>query len=155
MFIKEKLRHPWTPLYVCGQFYTYKLYIVATRLFKNSYPRYDAITPDLEQMIIDQYADSCLADGLIYNATNGVMEDTQSSAHVKSHVAPITESDLANPHIEFYTMMNPHWQKGDALVTIARVTWNDIIFRSIPFIFRRWISRWLKLPRRSTAPSYI
>lgn len=152
LFIKEKLLHPFTPLYIGGMFFTYKLYLVSTKLFKNCYPRYDAKTPDLYKNLISQYASSSLDEGEIFDEEKGLI--IQSLCFVKDHVASITDNDLSNPHIEFYARANPHWKDGNALVAVARVTWGDIFLRMVPFIFRRWIRRWFNFNKK-TSLSYV
>ena len=77
--------------------------------FEHFYPRYDQKTPPFMKALIDQFAFSVKQPAENYNQETCVLEREYS--YLKEHVAPITDEELKNPHIKFFTEQNPGWKK--------------------------------------------
>ena len=122
--LKELLCHPFTPIYIVGKAFSYKSYLIMTKIFQSMYPRYDTTVPPFEQKLIDNFAEEVRMEGDVYDPKRCVIERTISST--KEFVAPISAQELKNPHIKFFQETNPGWQQGHQLVTLGKVTWRDI-----------------------------
>ena len=121
----QLLWHPLTPVYVTGKAFSYKSYLAMANSVKELYPRYNAQTPPFIKRIIDSYAESVKTPDEEYDSETCVLKRELSS--MKGSVAPISPSDLKNPHIQFFNSQNPDWRKGHQLVMVAQVTWTDLL----------------------------
>ncbi|KAL5499378.1 hypothetical protein EMCRGX_G010777 [Ephydatia muelleri] len=102
--LKELFLHPFTPLYHSGKIFSYKTYNMITP-FEHFYPRVKQPTEN-------------------YNQETCVLEREYS--YIKEHVAPITDDELKNPHIKFFTEQNPGWRKGHCLIVITLMSWREV-----------------------------
>ena len=121
----ERLRHPRTPVYIAAKAFSYKSYLALINSVKEVYPRFDAKTPPFIKKIIDIYALTVKHDDEHYDSESCVLK--RELSHLKQSLAPITSTDLSNPHIQFFNNQNPGWYKGHQLITVARVTWSDLV----------------------------
>ena len=121
----ELLRHPKTPLYITGKAFSYKSYLAGVNTFREVYPRFDAETPPFIKKIIDSYALSVKHAGEEYDSETCVLK--RELSHMKESVAPISPTDLSNPHIQFFNRQNPGWHKGHQLIMVAKITWRDLL----------------------------
>lgn len=126
--IKELIRHPRTPVYLMGKAFSHISYVALFCFLSEVYPRYDQETPDRERRLIHEFARSVQMSNEVYNPDTFVLE--RELSNLKSHAAPLADSDLANPHIRFFVDNNPGWCSGHCMFFIAKITWNDI-FRII------------------------
>lgn len=122
----ERLRHPRTPVYIAAKAFSYKSYLALINSVKEVYPRFDAKTPDDIKKVIDDYALTIKHEDEQYNSENCVLK--RELSHLKQLVAPISPANLSNPHIQFFNNRNPGWYKGHQLITVARVTWCDLLY---------------------------
>ena len=123
--IKESLLHPLTPLYIMGKLFSYKSYLSLVNSLQHVYPRHDSSTPSFETELIQEFARQVKTPQEEYDSNNFVLKREMS--HLKSHVAPVTEKDLANPHIKYFLECNPNWHKGHCLFFVAKAMWRDIV----------------------------
>ena len=87
--------------------------------FDELYPRYDKKTPPSMKVMIDQIALSAKQPTENYNQETCVLEREYS--YLKEHVAPITDEELKNPHIKFFTEQNPGWKKVRAFIYLINM----------------------------------
>ena len=130
--LRELVLHPRTPIYLMGKAFSYLSYIALFRFLEEVYPRYDRKTPERERNLMNQFANDVRMGNESYDPDTFVLK--RELSNLKSHVAPITESDLENPHIRFFAKSNPGWQSGHCLFFIAKVSLSDalsILWKSI------------------------
>lgn len=120
----ELILHPRTPIYLMGKAFSYLSYITLFRFIDVVYPRYDRETPEFERNLLNEFAGSVCMSNETYNPDTFVLE--RELSNLKSHVAPISEEDLENPHIRFFTDRNPGWKNGHCMFFLAKITWSDI-----------------------------
>jgi hypothetical protein len=113
-----KLRNPFKPLYWFLITKGYKTYLLLTNNYATYYPRFNKPTPSFEKKIIDRFASELF--GHLYDANAGVLKHADRYDRLRGDVAPITEDLLANPHINYFQMRNPNWQRGDELCCIGK-----------------------------------
>jgi len=122
-FFKNKIFHPFRPLYYWGDCISYKSYLLLAKYYPIIYPHKDFKTPPKEQAVRDYlgkkyYLDSYqLGVGVILKETN----------RLKTETASISDSDLLDLHINFYSEVNPGYIKGDGLLTIIPGTYSNFI----------------------------
>jgi hypothetical protein len=111
----------------------YKTYRFLPVYFKNFYPCYNKETPKFEKQIMDtlgylKYPNNyCISDGVIHFS--------QETAYLKKGVADIDEKRLRDPHIRFFIEHNPLYSKGDELVCLAEISYdnfNPCVFKMQP-----------------------
>lgn len=123
--VKQRLLHPFTPLYIMGKLFSYKSYLSMVRSIGEVYPRYDSPTPSFETDLINKFAKQVIMPHEDYSRTTFVLK--RELSHLKSHIADVTEKDLANPHINYFVQRNPDWAKGHCMFFIAKPTWRDML----------------------------
>lgn len=101
----------------------YKTYRFLPVYFKKFYPCYDRQTPEFERQIMDalgylKYPDS-------YSRNDGVIHFSQDATYLKKGVADVDENRLKNPHIRFFVERNPLYWKGDELVCLAEISYDN------------------------------
>ena len=107
-FHTELCLHPLTPLYMLGKVSTYKAYI---QLYENHefYPRYDKETPELYKKIAEDYAVDMKNSSDTYDRDNLILR--RRLGIVREGVAPITERELRDPRIRFFSERNHGWRE--------------------------------------------
>ena len=121
----QLLWHPRTPVYITGKAFSYKSYLAMANSVKEVYPRFDAETPPFVKKIIDSYVLSVKHADEEYDPETCVLK--RELSHMKESIAPISPTDLNNPHIQFFNRQNPGWCKGHQLIMVAKVTWSDLL----------------------------
>lgn len=135
MMLKLKLQKPMSPLYWFLITKGFKTYLLLSNNFKRFWPRYDQSTPAFIKEIMDEYASLYFPDS--YSKETGLLVfEKGEHEHLKTGVAEITEKDLENPNISFFTQSNPLWRRGDELVCIGEFDLN-FIFRLLIKTIRR------------------
>ena len=130
--LRELILHPRTPIYLMGKAFSYLSYITLIRYLQKVYPRHDRQTPERERNLMNQFANDVRIGNEIYDPDTFVLK--RELSNLKSHVAPISDSDLENPHIRFFADSNPGWQSGHCMFFIAKVSLSDafsILWKSI------------------------
>ena len=110
----------------------YKTYRFLPTFFKEYYPRHDAPTPELDQQILDTFAQQKF--GAAYDKERGLVTFTHSSERLKPGVADVTEQKLVNPHIRFFNERNPEHLSGIELACLTRVSKENYHARALRMI---------------------
>jgi hypothetical protein len=146
----EKLRHPFVPLYWLLISKGYKTYLMMANNFGEHFPRYEMSTPPDKRAIADAFYTSLFPQ--FYNSETGLIRFAEQSCHLKCGVADISPHLLAtNPRIAFFQRINPHWQQGEELACIARMTLGMPIYYALKSLVKncglthllkgtRWVS---------------
>jgi hypothetical protein len=58
----------------------------------------------------------------LYDPNSGLICHDGESCALKEQVADITPDLLTEPRIKFFQEKNPHWQRGEELTCIAKMT---------------------------------
>lgn len=124
--LKELFWHPFTPVYLAGKAFSYKSYMVMANSLREFYPRYDTPTPDFEKSIITDFGRGVATANEVFDETTGVLK--RELSQIRGHVAHISEEELKNPHIRFFSEQNPGWASGHQMCCIARVKWSDVLY---------------------------
>ena len=91
-----------------GKASTYKAYI---QLYENNefYPRYEKETPELYKKIAEEYAMGMKNSSEDYDRDNLILRRRLSI--VREGVASITERELQDPRIRFFSERNHDWRE--------------------------------------------
>lgn len=117
----EKLRHPFSPLYWLLISKGYKTYLLMANNFSEHYPRYEMSTPPDKKELADAFYKNLFAP--FYDSRMGRIRFTERACHLKYGVADISPELLTtNPRIAFFQRVNPHWEQGEELACMARMT---------------------------------
>ncbi|MDO8509300.1 MAG: hypothetical protein Q7S27_06495 [Nanoarchaeota archaeon] len=98
----------------------YKTYRFLPVFFNEFYPRRDVEFPTREKKILDAFAYSKFPNH--YNPISGIISFNGEKDCLKKGVADIDESRMKNPDIRYFVERNPHWQEGDELACLVRLT---------------------------------
>jgi hypothetical protein len=98
----------------------YKTYRFLPVFFNEFYPRKNVKFPEKEKKILDAFAYSKFPDH--YNPTTGIISFKGKKDHLKQGVADIDESRMKNSDIQYFVERNPHWQQGDELACLVKLT---------------------------------
>lgn len=98
----------------------YKTYRFLPVFFNEFYPRRGVDFPEREKRILDAFASSKFPNN--YNPETGIISFEGKKDHLKHGVADIDESRMKNPDIQYFLEMNPHWEQGDELACLVRLT---------------------------------
>jgi len=101
----------------------YKTYGMLPLYFLHFYPAYGQETPCFEKKIIDTYG--VLKFGSSYEPVAGIAVNSGDRDYLREGVAELTETKLANKHIEFFREKNPGFTKGDELLCVAQMGINN------------------------------
>ena len=134
---RQKLKHPFTPMYWFLITKGYKTYLLLSRNFPEHWPRHERPTPRWQQQVIDHVARQKF--GQAYCAKRGVIRFERPHGRLRDGVAPIDSSLLADPDVRFFVLRNPGHASGDELCTLGRI---DIRF--VIFFLRRLLRRTLR-----------
>lgn len=117
---KLKMKRPGTAVYWFLISKGYKTYLLMSKNFATYFPRYDRETPKVYRDLMNDFYGSKFSKN--YHPDTGLITYEGKACALKEHVADITPDLLKNPHIAFFNQMNPHWDKGDELTCIAKMT---------------------------------
>ncbi len=81
---------------------------MATR-FSVCYPVYNKETPEFFRKLLLEHAEAIRSPNETFHPERLVLEREVST--VKVHAAVLTDDDLKNPHVKFFTEQNPEWRK--------------------------------------------
>jgi hypothetical protein len=98
----------------------YKTYRFLPLFFHEFYPRHDQITPTREAEMIDALARHKYPTG--YDAASGVLRWGDSGCRLREGVAEVDHGRMRDPHIRYFTQLNPGHERGDELCCIAPLT---------------------------------
>lgn len=97
----------------------YKTYKMLPLFFKEFYPNYKAKTPGFEKKVIDTFGTSKFPKD--YDKSSGVNKYKEIKDRLKDGVADITQKQLKDKDIEYFTKINPGYIKGEDLVCLAKL----------------------------------
>jgi hypothetical protein len=144
-FLRTRLRHPLAPIYWFFDTFSYKSYLLLAFNFAEFWPRPDQPLPRWERGLLETLARQWYGDG--WDSTQGVVHH-QGGKKLRAGVAPISETDLAEPHIRFFHERNPRHQEGEVLVCLAPLSWRNwlsILGNSLRRLSRRRTPRPLQV----------
>ncbi len=98
---------------------TYRL----LQYFHKFYPRYDRVTPNFDAKIMLSFGKS-YSDK--YNPQTGIIHSDGSKDSLRKGVYELGERQLKNPHIRFFLERNPNWNRGDELVCLTRLSYDNL-----------------------------
>lgn len=117
---KLKMKRPGTAVYWFLISKGYKTYLLMAKNFATYFPRYDRETPPEYRELMNDFYGKKFSEH--YNPETGLITYEGKACALKEHVADITPDLLKNPRVAFFNQMNPHWDKGDELTCIAKMT---------------------------------
>jgi len=115
-----KRHYPDTGLYwflICKG---YRTYLYLPLYFHDYYPRYDRPTPPFEQELINQLGYSKYPRE--FQPESGLIVFDAPHGNLKEDLAVIPERRLKDPAVRFFLERNPHFARGDELVSIAEIS---------------------------------
>jgi len=119
--LKFKIMNPFTPLYFFIICMGYKTYLITTKNCPEYYPRYDRETPKEMQEVLEEVAGQKFGDD--YNVDSHIVSISSTEATLGKNVAQITPAIAEIPEVKFFLKMNPSYQSGDELASIAVINW--------------------------------
>ena len=100
------------------------------------YPRYDKNHDEKRKTIIKTFSNH-LFEGY-YDEQTGLLKFGADYQRLKEDVAEITdEMKMKYPKIAFFEQINPTWREGTELPCIGDLDWFTLLWRPIPFAFRK------------------
>lgn len=117
--MRLKRKHLFGHIYLWSDAISYKPYVLMARSTRVFYPSRKRATPphiaELIQLVGKKfYGESFDPEACVVR---------KESNRLKDYVAPITEVDLQDPDINFYTQKNPGYKNGDGLINVIPLTW--------------------------------
>jgi hypothetical protein len=98
----------------------YRTYRFLPLFFHEFYPRYDAVTPEEAQSVIDTLAFD--GYGGAYDCAAGVVRSHAGQYRLRSGISDVTPQRLRDLHVRFFAWCNPRWSLGDELCCLAPLT---------------------------------
>ena len=123
-FLRERLRHPFRPIYWFFDTFSYKSYLLLPRNFRDFWPRYDQPTPADQAALIDTLAKHVY--GAAWRAPLGTVARS-GQKRMRETAAPLILGRDSDPHLEFFARANPGHADGDMLVCLC------------PLSLRNWV----------------
>ncbi|MCK0152977.1 hypothetical protein MWU49_04625 [Alcanivorax sp. S6407] len=140
--IREKLRHPFRPMFWLLISKGYKTYLLMANNFLNYYPNPEKHCDKLEGLV-DNYCEMLFEP--YYCPKNKLLDFGGDYTHLKSGVAQITdEMRASNEKIHFFEKRNATWQRGTELPCVGEVSYSLIL--NYPFTLLRKMRRKSRLP---------
>lgn len=121
--LRLQVRHPLRRVYWLLTTKGYKTYLLLANYFPKAWPRVDAPTPPDVRAFMDRLGREKYGDS--YDAAQGVVRLGDVRDRVREGVADPRPVDLHNPHIRFFTEVNPTWRSGDELLCLAHIRRRD------------------------------
>jgi hypothetical protein len=107
-------------LLLTSGFRTYRLLPVFWRQF---YPRYDAPTPARVQALLDDLAAERL--GPCFDREQGLVRFTRPHV-LREGLHDVGSGRLNDPHVAFFLRRNPGWCRGDELVCVTEISFENL-----------------------------
>lgn len=102
----------------------YKSYRFLPVFYRDFYPRHDCPTPPEEQAVMDALARERFGEQ--YDAAKGIVRFASGGTPLRPGVADVSEERQRNPHIRFFLARNPGHARGDELVCLTRICWENL-----------------------------
>ncbi|MGE5543363.1 MAG: hypothetical protein ACM3UW_00170 [Bacillota bacterium] len=100
----------------------YRTYRFLPYYFNLFWPRYDTPTPPFVKALIEGFSKRMYPHQ--FDPDRGIIRSIWD--YVKSGVADIKEKHLLDPHIEYFSRVNPGYVRGDELVCVAELSGRGI-----------------------------
>ena len=104
----------------------YKTYRFLPVFFHEFYPRHDAPTPDRIQEVLHALGRQKFLED--YDPAAGVVRSNAKQYRVREGLADITPERLRDPHVKFFTEVNPGHVAGDELCCVAPLSRENFTF---------------------------
>ena len=101
-----------------------KTYMYLPTYFKNFSPKEDYNESEVEKKIKDIYAEKIY--GRRYCKENGIVKNDGTNDFLRENVVVLSEKQLKNKNIQFFLEKNPNYQKGDELVCLAEISFDNL-----------------------------
>lgn len=116
---REKIKHPFSPLYWFLISKGYKTYLLMANNFATHYPRHEQPTPErILNLMKDFYGNKYKTE---FNPSKLWITPSKHGCRLKESIANITDSDRKNARIAFFEDSNPSWKEGCELACIAEM----------------------------------
>lgn len=102
----------------------YKSYRFLPVFYREFYPRYDCPMPSDLQGVIDALAGERF--GAQYDASTGIVRFADGGTPLRPGVADVNDERQRNAHIRFFLERNPGHDRGDELVCLTQVSWENL-----------------------------
>lgn len=111
----------------------YKTYKILPAFFQEFYPADRIQTPQKAQRIMHAYAKLLYRSE--YDEASGVIRYQSAKDKLKSGVSDIARKELKDRHVAFFQKVNPDHIKGNDLVCIAKLSWDNLRPRAKRLLF--------------------
>ena len=101
-----------------------KTYMYLPTYFKKFSPKADYTENEMEKKIKDIYAEKIY--GNRYNKENGIVKNDGTNDFLRENVVVLSEKQLKNKNVQFFLEKNPSYQKGDELVCLAEISFENL-----------------------------
>lgn len=101
-----------------------KTYMYLPTYFKKFCPKADYTENEMEKKIKDIYAEKIY--GNRYNKENGIVKNDGTNDFLRENVVVLSEKQLKNKNVQFFLEKNPSYQKGDELVCLAEISFENL-----------------------------
>ena len=125
IFLAERLRHPFQPIYWFFDTFSYKSYLLLPRNFRIFWPRHDQPTPEPQASLMDTL--SAKVYGPAWRPAQGIVVRS-GQKRMRETAAPLILAKDSEPDLEFFARSNPGHAEGDMLVCLC------------PLSFANWLS---------------
>ena len=134
--VKTRIKNPLTNIYWFLISKGYKTYLLMANNWANYYPRYDKNDDEKRKSIVKTFSNHFFEG--YYDEDTGLLKFGDDYQRLKEDVAEITEDMKKKyPKISFFEEVNPTWREGTELPCIGDISWSFILWRPIPFAFRK------------------
>lgn len=86
-------------------------------LFREFFPRRNAVIPPLIKDILDNLGESCFPG--LYESETGIVRADEQAYWLRENMVPIGEGRLQDRHVSFFLEQNPGYSHGDELCCLA------------------------------------
>ena len=101
-----------------------KTYMYLPTYFKNFCPKLGYTESEMEKKIKDIYAEKIY--GSRYCKESGIVKNDGTNDFLRENVVVLSEKQLKNKNIQFFLEKNPNYQKGDELVCLAEISFDNL-----------------------------
>lgn len=109
---------------VCwGNTITYKSYLVFAKTAEKFYPNYQQPTPYKFKDVIDFIGAHYFA--ATYEPSLGIVKQPTNTLRDNSNL--ICRKYKEDPNIRFFSEINPHYEAGHGIITVAPMNWTNIV----------------------------
>jgi hypothetical protein len=115
-FLRERLRHPFRPIYWFFDTFSYKSYLLLPRNFDTFWPRHDRPVPEAQAALMDSLASRVY--GPAWRPERGIVVRS-GQKRMRETAAPLILARDSDPNLEFFARSNPGHAEGDMLVCLC------------------------------------